>query len=391
MGQQQRDNQPVIHLTRHGQQWYYSFFCDGRRYRGPCGRLGQDTETAAREAASQVARDVVAQLERAKNRTDQQNPIKAYRERLNQRSESHQENHARFLVRFREYFRDTPVTVTTRDGRVVPNLTRADVEGWRDWLLTTAKRKDLKTGHLSRKTVKEHIDWLAAIYNDAGVENPCRNVERPRKKHSEQVVDLEFFTPDEMALMFEAARQHFRRNYNGFVFLALTGCRVEGAQGLRPEHLDHTNQIVWVTEKGAKTRPLKLVGPAQPAWDALLDELRRPKPHGYIFSQSPTWARKLVDRVCRRAFGVTMPDGRPATTYREMLEGAPNRCGHPHMLRHSFASLALMHWRPAWDITVLAKWLGHRDINTTYKIYGHWIAQAPPSGYDWPVSTQNQP
>jgi integrase len=47
-----------------------------------------------------------------------------------------------------------------------------------------------------------------------------------------------------------------------------------------------------------------------------------------------------------------------------------------HALRHSFASYALL--RMGWKIEYLAKWLGHQDISTTYRIYGHLIADPSP-------------
>lgn len=46
-----------------------------------------------------------------------------------------------------------------------------------------------------------------------------------------------------------------------------------------------------------------------------------------------------------------------------------------HDLRHVFASIALSHGIPITDVS---KWLGHANVNTTYKIYAHFI----PSSYD---------
>jgi len=51
------------------------------------------------------------------------------------------------------------------------------------------------------------------------------------------------------------------------------------------------------------------------------------------------------------------------------------------MLRHTLATMALLHFDPPWEISFLAKWLGHTEIAITYKIYGHFIAKAPPSSY----------
>lgn len=46
-----------------------------------------------------------------------------------------------------------------------------------------------------------------------------------------------------------------------------------------------------------------------------------------------------------------------------------------HDLRHVFASIALSHGIPITDVS---KWLGHANVNTTYKIYSHFI----PSSFD---------
>ncbi len=167
-----------------------------------------------------------------------------------------------------------------------------------------------------------------------------------------------------MKKIFRICKERQPRFNKGFIFLAYTGCRVAEVQGIRPDDVDWDNKIVWVVGKGSKRRPLKLTGAASPAFDALKDEwMYHSKPHGFIFSQSPTWARKGMERLSRNAFN-------------------GKKHGHPHMLRHTLASMALLHFKPVWDIQFLAKWLGHEDIRTTYKIYGHWIAKEPPSGYE---------
>ena len=46
---------------------------------------------------------------------------------------------------------------------------------------------------------------------------------------------------------------------------------------------------------------------------------------------------------------------------------------HPHSLRHLFASVML---GQGVDITEIAKWLGHKNINETYRTYGHLLPNA---------------
>ena len=45
----------------------------------------------------------------------------------------------------------------------------------------------------------------------------------------------------------------------------------------------------------------------------------------------------------------------------------------PHSLRHAFASVMLARGIPITDV---AKWLGHRSINETYRTYGHLVPNA---------------
>jgi integrase len=44
----------------------------------------------------------------------------------------------------------------------------------------------------------------------------------------------------------------------------------------------------------------------------------------------------------------------------------------PHDLRHTWASIALASGIPITDVS---RWLGHRNINTTYSIYGHLVPE----------------
>ncbi len=45
----------------------------------------------------------------------------------------------------------------------------------------------------------------------------------------------------------------------------------------------------------------------------------------------------------------------------------------PHSLRHAFASVLLARGIPITDV---AQWLGHKDINETYRTYGHLVPNA---------------
>jgi integrase len=71
-------------------------------------------------------------------------------------------------------------------------------------------------------------------------------------------------------------------------------------------------------------------------------------------------------------------DGFPAVShrsYRDWFNRARDAAGlpgsfTPHVLRHIFASVALSGGVPITDVS---KWLGHKDINVTFGIYGHLV------------------
>lgn len=46
----------------------------------------------------------------------------------------------------------------------------------------------------------------------------------------------------------------------------------------------------------------------------------------------------------------------------------------PHSLRHVYASVVLV--EGGVDITEVARFLGHRDVNETYRTYGHLVPNA---------------
>lgn len=74
-------------------------------------------------------------------------------------------------------------------------------------------------------------------------------------------------------------------------------------------------------------------------------------------------------------------DGCPYLVYRSVLYVVQKNAPllkipagfRPHSLRHAFASVMLARGIPITDV---AKWLGHRDINETYRTYGHLVPNA---------------
>jgi integrase len=364
-------------VYQHGRQWYARISVAGRKYQKPLGEISRITREAAEEAARALVETLRGHVERARKPEAPQNPIVVMDRRLARRGQSHQDNCARYHIRLLAYF---------GQDRDIKTLTRADIERWRDWLLNEAPRDDDRPGHLAKKSVSEHLSWLAAVYNESGLPNPCRGVERPRRSHAEHVEEQDYFTPDELKALLETCQTERPEFYNALVFFVYTGCREAELTGIQntPRQIDRAARIVRITGKGDKTRSLKLDGPTAPAWDALMRQVEwadlmgrgaiyyslaavteaKVKGLQHIFPQSAGWAYHQTEELCKAA-----------------LKGAKH--GNPHKFRHTLATMALCRFQPTWDIAFLAKWLGHKDISTTYRIYGHLIATTPPSGFEF--------
>lgn len=340
-----------VWLTKRKPAWVVGFSLNGERLqeRIPKVSAGSRSEDVERAAAAYVA------TRRETEGTGQPlNALAEHADSIRARSRSHRDNCARYEARLKEFF----------NKRVNPCLLeREDLERWRDWLLTTAKmNRNGKVGMpgLTAKSVAEHLHWLNAVRKRAGVP-VITGVRIPRKTHDEAVRSIKYFTPEELRILFDVCRAKLPNFYNALVFLVYSGCRAGELSGLTRADLDEPRQIIYVTGKGQKRRPLRLSGPMQEGWNAIQRELVARPGAPTVFFPAKNWASRRLGRLCDLAFGGT-------------------KHMSAHACRHSFASMALQHFDPPWDMGYLAKWLGHADVSITYRIYSHWLAPIPQSG-----------
>ena len=87
-------------------------------------------------------------------------------------------------------------------------------------------------------------------------------------------------------------------------------------------------------------------------------EMARDLPAGYLFCRDGVFSKynAYLDTFKRHARKAGIPDGFT-----------------PHSLRHAFVSALLGRGVPITDV---AQWVGHKDINVTYAIYGHLVPNA---------------
>lgn len=356
--------QPRYALRRLWRKLYVRFSHHGRRVEIPIG-TDQTTDEEARALAEKAIADHIRRAQREDRTAQARNPLDRYAKRIAGANPSHVANCARYRARLTKHF----------PGRDLRTLTQADVERWRDWLLTlpvthttaaTRETTNIPGRTLSKKSVREHLSWLSSVYRLAGLPNPCANVLRPQKTDRERQDALKHFSRDEMTKLFTAARgEPFE---NSFIFLAYTGCRSGGLRNLKIDDCEADTRTVWLNEKGAKRRRLILTGACAPAWQAIVDQIRdHPRRDGHVFPHGATWCYKGMARLCAKA--------------EIQFRG-------PHAVRHTFVSHALFVWRPAWEIAKLSRWIGHADVSTTMRIYAHWIPiEAPSSWLEPPKKT----
>ena len=87
-------------------------------------------------------------------------------------------------------------------------------------------------------------------------------------------------------------------------------------------------------------------------------EMAKDLPDGYLFCRDGVFSRynAYLDTFKRHARKAGIPEGFT-----------------PHRLRHAFVSALLGRGVPITDV---AQWVGHKDINVTYAIYGHLVPNA---------------
>jgi integrase len=146
------------------------------------------------------------------------------------------------------------------------------------------------------------------------------------------------------------------------------GLRIEEALAVRKEDFKGDGSYLRVMWQASRDGRSKL-------------PLKHRKQGEYRDVPVPSW---LWDIVKDMPEGPLMPgnDGKPYPVYqtiRRRFMRAAEAAGipedfTPHSLRHAFASVLLGKGVPLGDVS---EWLGHKDVNTTYKTYRHMMPDAP--------------
>lgn len=373
---------PKVNLVQRHQMWFYSFTFDGRRYRGT---TQEQDERKARIIAERIRNQTIRRqklafdpfLASASLVFEKFLQIKV----MDDRDQATIQSYRRYMNRFFEFF---------PSGIKLTDIERFQVEDWKAWLLkqpVTNNQSKGKKKTLSKTTVKEHLVWLSSVYKQMDLPNPCRGVKFPRKKAIESQEELRYFTKEQtLQLLEEANKPKDKEVYWWLVFLCYTGVRLGEAQGIRFKDIKYGDVSVFVvSDKRDEGRTIRLQAPkvveTTDADGQLLEERK-----DVDESQSPWFALMVLEKIARNHYEENGIEITPDTTLHfrskrfiyKRYKTICKRAGLPslsiHALRHTFATQALK----SWNLPRLSKYLGHKDINTTYKIYGHLTTDETP-------------
>lgn len=224
-------------------------------------------------------------------------------------------------------------------NRGVSKITTDDIRGYITYLS--------ETRNLKETSLQTHINTLRAFFGWLHVEekikkNPMLKIHSLKldKKNARQALSTE-----ELERLRDACKGY--REKALVEFLVSTGCRLSEVAQLSMDDLNFNDRTVLVTGKGDKDR---LVYFSIRARLMLQEYVKERKGGTGLFVSSKTPYLSLKQRAIQR-----------------VIHAVSERAGlaarvHPHLLRHTFATLAL---NSGMDVTVIQRLLGHEDIATT--------------------------
>jgi site-specific recombinase XerD len=258
------------------------------------------------------------------------------------------------------YRRDIGLWFAWCDDLDVPvaDARRADVDGWRNHLPETGGAASTVARRLA--SVSSFYDyWLT---EDVVARNPAKRAKRPTVSPAPVSIALSRRqAADLLAYVNGLADQRAAVIVR---LLAETGIRVGELTGIRPGDIGQSggNQTLTVVRKGGEVQTLAIAGGTygrimtylggrRTGW--LLEVKRTERRHpGSDGRMDRSYVRRLLRRIAREA-------GLPPEVHERM---------HPHVLRHSAATLLAADGVPPHEIQVL---LGHADLRTTQRYIHH--------------------
>ena len=225
-------------------------------------------------------------------------------------------------------------------GQVDRAVTKITVDDLRKYISYLSETRGLRDGSLLThiNTLRSFFSWLTV--EDIIRKNPMLKIKSPRLDRARSRHAL---SQEQLERLRDACKTYKERAL--VEFLASSGCRLSEVSGIRMEDVNWRDRSVVVHGKGNKSRKVYFSVRAK----LMLEEyIARRKGGDALFASVKTPYPAMQPRAIQRALGLI-----------------GDRVGlhvHPHLLRHTFATLALA---GGMDITVIQRLLGHEDTKTT--------------------------
>ncbi len=238
---------------------------------------------------------------------------------------------------------------TFSDIGSIEELHRSVVENWIRWG-RTERNWSPKTVRSSLMSLSVFLNWCV---KESIIEtNPTKEIKKPRlpKKIPKHLTVAQ---AEKLLQWAQAYPYHYDFEKNRAVaILAMfmySGVRYQELVNLKFTDVDLTYHTIRVISgKGDKDRLIPLCHNLEGYLLPYLKERENINPYSPFFFVSKTLRGRMSDNVIKRLFA--------------KLEQKTKMHIHPHMLRHTFATLML---EGGCDIFSLSKMMGHSDIKTT--------------------------
>jgi integrase len=237
--------------------------------------------------------------------------------------------------------------------------------------------KQLLTATLPAKALGAGRIRLAYILINAVVDEAVRSGRVPQNKIKGialpavgEAADFVFPDHDQFTALAGKMPAHWQ-----LAIWLMRGCglRLGEALAVREDGFRENGTVLRITEQ---VRPGDTHGPLK---HRRADQYRDAPVPAYVAGMV---AEHLAEHGTHDGYLFGPPDGQSGfrRNFERSFTRARDAAGLPqtftiHDLRHVFASIALSHGIPITDVS---KWLGHANVNTTYRIYSHFI----PSSFD---------
>ena len=249
--------------------------------------------------------------------------------------------------------------------RAVGEITAAEIETW--W--AALRRGDYSTDYLVAVRAVLRSILQRAVKAGWLVQNPTDAIMGKISTNRPDEHGADWLTGPELGRLLEAAQRHEPGAHPAMMLTAAAGLRWGEVQGLQVGDVDLARARLYVRRaiyKGAVSTPkggrFRVVDLPASVVGVLRDWLRTIEAEAAVRGGAPTWL--FPGR-----------DGAPLAyhVFRASLTRAAKAAGlgrpvRPHLLRHSYASLALERGVP---LLTVSRQLGHKSIQVTADIYGH--------------------